>query len=151
MEFGEHGVAGQVQATNLDPERATPPHGGFDLPLGVGPFGEPDHGEMDAVGRVEVVLWLDAAQLGRGLPESLGDVGGQPNDSGKEPLSFDGAEMSAVRALREAAHEQPVGGERDAGGGHQRASWCSMTPSPRSSSSPPGRVPLKLPKGCLYA
>jgi hypothetical protein len=32
---------------------------------------------------------------------------------------------------------------------YQCASWCSMTPSPRASSSPPGRVPEKLPNGWL--
>ena len=34
---------------------------------------------------------------------------------------------------------------------HQRASWCSITPRPWRSSSPPGSVPRNVPNGWRYA
>ena len=40
-----------------------------------------------------------------------------------------------------------LGAALGGGGSYQWASWCSMTPRPCSSSSPPGRVPEKLPNG----
>ena len=67
MKLGEHRVAGQVQAANLDRERAMSSNSDLDLPPGVGRVGQAEDGEMDAVGRVEVVTRLDAVEPGRGL------------------------------------------------------------------------------------